>query len=65
MGLFDDVVCRDPLPHHQDSRFQTTGLAGFALGERWITGALDDYEVALDGPPGRHGRARTGREEPA
>jgi hypothetical protein len=49
--MFDDVVCRYPLPHHQDARFQTKDLAGFALGERWITGMLDDYEIALDGRP--------------
>lgn len=54
MGLFDDVVCRYPLPHHQDARFQTKDLAGFALGERWITGMLDDYEIALDGRLRRH-----------
>ena len=54
MGMFDDVVCRYPLPHHQDARFQTKDLAGIALGEQWITGRLDEYEISLDGRLRRH-----------
>ena len=54
MGMFDDVVCRYPLPHHQDARFQTKDLAGIALGEQWITGMLDEYEITVDGRLRRH-----------
>jgi len=57
--MSDDVVCRYPLPHHQDARFQTKDLAGFALGGRWITGMLDDYEIALYRPSCIHGTCGT------
>jgi len=33
MGTFDTVVCRYPLPHHQDAEFQTKDLAAVAAGE--------------------------------
>ena len=65
MGMFDDVVCRYPLPHHQDARFQTKDLAGIALGEQWITGRLDEYEITLDGRLRRHVHEREWVEDPS
>lgn len=65
MGLFDDVVCRYPLPHHQDAGFQTKDLAGIALGDHWITGTLDEYEIALDGRLRRHVHEREWVEDPS
>ena len=65
MGLFDDVDCRYPLPHHQDARFQTKDLAGIALGEQWITGMLDEYEITVDGRLRRHVHEREWVEDPS
>jgi hypothetical protein len=65
MGMFDDVVCRYPLPHHQDARFQTKDLAGIALGDHWITGTLDEYEIALDGRLRRHVHEREWVADPS
>lgn len=45
MGMFDNVRCRYPLPHHQDRAFQTKDLAR----DSWLGGALDDYEIMKDG----------------
>jgi len=54
MGMFDTVVCRYPLPHHQDAEFQTKELAAVALGERGVSGLLDGYEFFTDGRLRRH-----------
>ena len=58
MGMFDEVVCCYPLPHHQDARFQTKDLSAIALGERWIGGTLDEYEITQDGRLRRHAHER-------
>jgi hypothetical protein len=58
MGMFDTVVCRYPLPHHQGVEFQSKDLAAVALGERFVSGLLDEYEIAADGRLRRHGHER-------
>jgi hypothetical protein len=63
--MFDDVVCRYPLPHHQDARFQTKDLAGITLGLHWITGTLDEYEIARDGRLRRRVHEREWVEDPS
>ena len=64
MGMFDTVVCRYPLPHHQDARFQTKDLGAVALGERFLGGFLDDYEITVDGRLRRHVYEREWIEDP-
>lgn len=54
MGMFDEVVCRYRLPHHQDATFQTKDLAAVALGERGLGGLLDEYLITEDGRLRRH-----------
>ena len=54
MGMFDEVVCRYRLPHHQEARFQTKDLAAVALGERCLGGLLDEYLITEDGRLRRH-----------
>ena len=54
MGMFDEVVCRYRLPHHQDATFQTKDLAAVALGERCLGGLLDEYLITEDGRLRRH-----------
>jgi hypothetical protein len=54
MGMFDEVVCRYRLPHHQDATFQTKDLAAVALGERCLDGLLDEYLITEDGRLRRH-----------
>ena len=64
MGMFDTVVCRYPLPHHQDAEFQTKDLAAIALGERFVSGLLDEYEIAADGRLRRHVHEREWTSDP-
>ena len=64
MGMFDTVVCRYPLPHHQDAEFQTKDLASVALGEHGIGGFMEDYEVTEDGRLRRHVHEREWTEDP-
>lgn len=54
MGMFDEVVCRYRLPHHQEARFQTKDLAAVALRERCLGGLLDEYLITEDGRLRRH-----------
>jgi hypothetical protein len=64
MGMFDTVVCRYPLPHHQDAEFQTKDLAAVALCEHGFGGFMDDYEVTKDGRLRRHLHEREWTEDP-
>ena len=64
MGMFDTVVCRYPLPHHQDAEFQTKDLAAAALGEHGFGGFMDDYEVTADGRLRRHVHEREWTKDP-
>lgn len=64
MGMFDTIVCRYPLPHHQDAEFQTKDLAAIALGEHFVSGLLDEYEIAADGRLRRHVHEREWTEDP-
>jgi hypothetical protein len=64
MGMFDTVVCRYPLPHHQDAEFQTKDLTSVALGEHVVTGFLDEYEVTADGRLRRHVHEREWTDDP-
>ena len=64
MGMFDTVVCRYPLPHHQDAEFQTKDLAVVALGEHGVSGLLDEYEIAADGRLRRHLHEREWTSDP-
>jgi len=64
MGMFDTVVCRYPLPHHQDAEFQTKDLGAVALGERFLSGLLDEYEITADGRLCRHVHDREWTEDP-
>jgi hypothetical protein len=63
--MFDNVVCLYPLPHHQDALFQSKDLAGVALGDRWIAGTLDEYEITRDGRLRRHLHEREWVEGPS
>ena len=64
MGMFDTVVCRYPLPHHQDAEFQTKDLAAVALGEHFVSGLMDEYEIAADGRLRRHLHEREWTADP-
>ena len=64
MGMFDTVVCRHPLPHHQDAEFQTKDLAAIALGEHFLSGLLDEYEITADGRLRRHVHEREWTADP-
>ena len=64
MGMFDTVVCRHPLPHHQDAEFQTKDLAAIALGEHFLSGLLDEYEITADGRLCRHVHEREWTADP-
>jgi hypothetical protein len=64
MGMFDTVLCRYPLPHHQDAEFQTKDLAAVALGEHGFGGFMDEYEVSQDGRLRRHVHEREWTEDP-
>ncbi len=64
MGMFDTVVCRYPLPHHQDAEFQTKDLAAVALGEHFVSGLMDNYEIAANGRLRRHLHEREWTEDP-
>ncbi|MEW5984864.1 MAG: hypothetical protein AB1806_21125 [Acidobacteriota bacterium] len=63
MGLFDTVVCRYPLPHHQDAEFQSKDLPGLALGDWGLGGFMDEYEIAEDGRLRRHVHEREWTED--
>ena len=54
MGLFDTVTSRYPLPHHQESVFQTKDLASIVHREHGIGGFMEDYEITTDGTLRRH-----------
>jgi hypothetical protein len=64
MGMFDTVRCRFPLPHHQEAEFQTKDLAYLVLGEGWLGGTMDEYEITEDGRLMRHLHEREWREDP-
>jgi hypothetical protein len=64
MGMFDTVVCCYPLPHHQDAEFQTKDLAAIALGEHFLSGLLDEYEITADGRLRRHVHEREWTADP-
>jgi len=64
MGMFDTVVCRYSLPHHQDAEFQTKDLAAVVFGEHGIGGFMDDYEVTQDGRLRRHVHEREWTKDP-
>ncbi|MFO7692679.1 MAG: hypothetical protein R6V57_06295 [Vicinamibacterales bacterium] len=64
MGMFDTVVCRYPLPHHQDAAFQTKDLAAVALGEHFLSGLLDEYEITADRRLRRHVHEREWTADP-
>ena len=64
MGMFDTIVCRYPLPHHQDVEFQTKDLAAIALGEHFLSGLLDEYEITADGHLCRHVHEREWTADP-
>ena len=49
VGMFDNVRCRYPLPHHQDAEFQTKDLASVVEGEYYFGGLLDDYTITKNG----------------
>ena len=61
VGMFDNVRCRYPLPHHQDAAFQTKNLAR----DSWLGGALDDYEIMKDGRLRRRMHERKWIKKPA
>ena len=63
MGMFDTVVCRHPLPHHQDAEFQTKDLAAVALRECFVGGFMDEYEITDDGRLRRHVHEREWTED--
>ena len=64
MGMFDTVICRYPLPHHQDAAFQTKDLAAIAVGEHFVSGLLDEYQIAADGRLRRHVHEREWAADP-
>jgi len=64
MGMFDTVVCRYPLFHHQYAEFQTKDLAAVALGEHGVAGLMDEYEITEDGRLRRHVHERVWTEDP-
>ena len=58
MGLFDTVTSHYPLPHHQDSVFQTKDLAAVAHGEHMVGGLMEEYEITAEGTLRRHAHER-------
>ena len=54
MGLVDTVTSRYPLPHHQDSVFQTKDLAAVVHGKYLIGGLMEEYEITAEGNLRRH-----------
>jgi len=64
MGMFDTIVCRYPLPHHQTAEFQTKDLAAVALGEHLLGGFMDEYEITEDGRLRRHLHEREWTQDP-
>ena len=65
MGMFDTVVCRYQLPHHQEAQFQTKDLAAVALGECGFAGFLDEYEITEEGYLRRHVHERVWTKDPS
>ena len=63
MGMFDTVRSAYPLPHHQDSEFQTKDLAFLVEGEM-MGGFLDDYEITAEGRLRVHRHEREWVEDP-
>jgi hypothetical protein len=64
VGLFDTVTSRYPLPHHQDSVFQTKDLAAVVHGEHMIGGLMEEYEITAEGTLRRHAHEyETARDE--
>ena len=64
MGMFDTVVCRYPLPHHQTAEFQTRDLAAVAPGEHGLGGFMDEYAITEDGGLRRHVHEREWTQDP-
>lgn len=63
--MFDTVRCRFPLPHHQDTEFQTKDLEHVVFGEGG-EGTMSLYEITEDGHLRRRAhRYRIARKPPA
>lgn len=64
MGIFDTVRCIYPLPHHQDSVFQTKDMECIVGGVRGLGGTMSEYEITMDGRLRRRVHERAWREDP-
>lgn len=64
MGLYDTVRCNYPLPHHQDSDFQTKDMECLTGGVSGLGGTLSEYEITQDGRLRRRVHERVWREDP-
>lgn len=63
MGLFDTVRSTYPLPHHQDSVFQTKDMECICGGVRGLGGTMSEYEITEDGRLRRRVHERAWRED--